>query len=378
MSLPKTTLAPETNYYIQATAAPSPERALVLKQGDTFGVFDEYGDIEALERSEEGIYHRGTRFLSCLKLGLLESRPLLLSSTVRRDNVLLGVDLTNPDIFCDGTLLLPRGTLHIYRSQFLWEGALYVCLRIRNFALTPIEISFGMQFAADFVDIFEVRGEKRERRGVQREPQLRNKSREAVLEYEGLDGVARRTVVRSSPVAQVMLPSSLQFSLELPPKDERVLEFSFGFELDNQIVAPTDYVHGLALAGAGHGPDQVASLITTSNDQFNSWLERSRADVNMLLTAVPNGVYPYAGVPWFSTPFGRMESSPLWNACGSRLLSRGACWPTYPRRRPRNFRPNAMPNPERSCTKRAMAKWPQRARFHSAGTTEALMRRRCS
>ncbi len=297
--------APETNYYIQATSAPSTERALVLKQDETFGVFDYYGDIDAAQRAEEGIFHRGTRFLSCLKLGLLESRPLLLSSTVRRDNVLLAVDLTNPDIFSNGTLLLPRGTLHIYRSQFLWQETFYMSLRVRNFALTPVEISFTLDFGADYADIFEVRGQKREHRGVLREPRLRNRSREVVLEYEGLDGVVRRTVLRSSPVAQVMLPSSLHFSLQLPPKEERALEFNFGFESNNQMSTPADYVHGLASASAGDGPDKVPSLINSSNEQFDTWLDRSRADLNMLLTAGPDGVYPYAGVPWFSTPFGR-------------------------------------------------------------------------
>ncbi len=297
--------AAEKNYYIQATSAPSTERALVLKQDETFGVFDYYGDIDSTERAEEGIYHRGTRFLSCLKLRLIESRPLLLSSTVRRDNVLLAADLTNPDIYSNGTLLLPRGTVHIYRSQFIWHDTFYMSLRIRNFALTPVEISFTLEFAADYADIFEVRGQKRERRGVLREPRLRNRSREVVLEYEGLDGVARRTVLRSSPVAQVMLPSSLHFSLHLPPKEERVLEFNFGFELNNQITTPSDYVHAMASASAGEGPDNVPALIASSNEQFDTWIDRSRADLNMLLTEGKYGVYPYAGVPWYSTPFGR-------------------------------------------------------------------------
>jgi glycogen debranching enzyme len=297
--------AAEKNYYIQATSAPSTERALVLKQDETFGVFDYYGDIDSAERAEEGIYHRGTRFLSCLKLRLIESRPLLLSSTVRRDNVLLAVDLTNPDIYSNGTLLLPRGTVHIYRSQFLWRDTFYMSLRMRNFALAAVEISFTLDFAADYADIFEVRGQKREHRGVLREPRLRNRSREVVLEYEGLDGVARRTVLRSSPVAQVMLPSSLHFTLRLPPKEERVLEFNFGFELNNQITTPSDYVHALASASAGEGPDNVPALIGSSNEQFDSWVDRSRADLNMLLTEGKYGVYPYAGVPWYSSPFGR-------------------------------------------------------------------------
>ena len=295
---------PENNYYIQATSAPCTERALVLKQDDTFGLFDHYGDIDARERGEEGIYHRGTRFLSRLRFELLENRALLLSSTVRCDNVLLAVDLTNPDIYSNGVLLLPRGTLHVDRSQFLWDNAFHTCLRIRNFALATVEISFTIEFGADFADIFEVRGQQREKRGVLREPRLRNRSREVVLEYEGLDGVIRRTVLRSTPVAEVILPSSLHFSMHLPPQEERTLEFSFAFELDDRTVTPSNFVHGLASASE-EKPAKVQFSLSSSNEQFDKWIERSRADLNMMLTEGPCGVYPYAGVPWFSAPFGR-------------------------------------------------------------------------
>src|ERR671935_1929819 len=85
-------------YYILASSPAADEHGLVLKQGDTFAVFDHFGDVKPTGLGEEGLYHEGTRYLSCLLLGLEQARPMFLSSTVRRDNVALTVDLTNPDI----------------------------------------------------------------------------------------------------------------------------------------------------------------------------------------------------------------------------------------------------------------------------------------
>jgi glycogen debranching enzyme len=295
-------------YYIQAKSAPAPELTRVLKQADTFGVFDEYGDVDAEAHPQEGIFSRGTRYLSCLKLKFLLGRPLLLSSSIRRDNVLFAVDLTNPDISAEGKVLLHRGTLHIYRTQFLWQDRLYMSVRVRNFALTAVEMSFGLEFGADFADIFEVRGEKRERHGLLHEPQLDTRSGKVALEYEGLDGVVRRTIVGSSPQVQVQvtLPSALHFSLRLSAGEEQSFEFTFAFEMGNQVPVISGFADGLESATkAITGPDRIPPIIGTSNEQFDTWIERSRADLNMLLTAGPCGNYPYAGVPWFSTPFGR-------------------------------------------------------------------------
>jgi glycogen debranching enzyme len=187
----------EDQYYILATSSLADDRTRVLKHNETFAVFDRYGDILPFGLGEKGLYHEGTRFLSRCVLRLGRDRPILLSSTVKDDNVLLTVDLTNPDLALDGQVTVPRSTLHIFRAKFLGQGACYERLRIYNSGVRPSDISLYLQFDSDFADIFEVRGPRRERRGYKLDAVVKRHS--VTLAYEGLDGVTRRTHLQCSP-----------------------------------------------------------------------------------------------------------------------------------------------------------------------------------
>ena len=94
----------EDKYYILATAARALGTSAVLKDGDTFAIFDAVGDIIGAGLGEQGLYHDGTRFLSTLELRLNADRPLLLSSRSSPDNLQFGADVTNRDFFVEGEI----------------------------------------------------------------------------------------------------------------------------------------------------------------------------------------------------------------------------------------------------------------------------------
>src|SRR3954468_9738035 len=136
-----------------------------LNHGDTFAMFDEFGDVIEVERSPMGLFHHDTRFLSRLFLTIEGQRPLILSSTVQPDNVMLDVDLTNPDIFAGGELALAKDTFHIARAKFLWASSCYELFTISNYAERRTRLRLALDFSVDFADLFEIRGYPRERRG---------------------------------------------------------------------------------------------------------------------------------------------------------------------------------------------------------------------
>src|SRR4029453_16500687 len=124
-------LIPEAPFYIPATGPTSRPRR-TLKHGDCFAVLDSHGDIGATAGGPDGVFYADTRFISRLAMHLDGMQPLLLGSSVRDDNMVLTVDLTNPDMYFEKRLLLPKDTLHIVRSVFLGRRTAYQRLALRN------------------------------------------------------------------------------------------------------------------------------------------------------------------------------------------------------------------------------------------------------
>jgi len=178
-------IIPEAPFYIPATG-PATRPRRTLKHDDTFLVLDSHGDVGASAGGADGLFHCDTRFLSHLELLLNGTQPLLLGSNVRDDNTQLTVDLTNPDVYFDHRLVLPKDTMHVVRTIFLWRDTAYQRLGIQNHGDRAVDLRLTMLFDSDFADLFEVRGLQRERRGASTRQALRPDT--TVLSYKGLDG----------------------------------------------------------------------------------------------------------------------------------------------------------------------------------------------
>jgi glycogen debranching enzyme len=300
--MPNTTLRND-QFPILAASPRRDERTRVLKYGETFAVFDHFGEIEQSGSGEQGLYHEGTRHLSRLRL-LFEGRePLLLSSTIRQDNCLLTVDLTNPDFTEGDVVRLPRDTVHLFVSVVLFEGRCYWRCRVRNYSLAHLALSWSLLFEADFVDIFEVRGTRRARRGELLKPVVDESS--VRLPYRGLDDVIRESTLEFSSHPAMLADNGARFDLDLPPKGEQTFELTIDCTKGRSTSRQT-FKEALDCANEELQAERAAEAhVETSNAQFNEWLDRSAADLRMMLTRTPHGLYPYAGVPWFNTAFGR-------------------------------------------------------------------------
>ncbi|MFS8606484.1 MAG: amylo-alpha-1,6-glucosidase [Gammaproteobacteria bacterium] len=295
----------DDEYYIHATSSRVDDRKRVLKQGEAFAVFDRLGDMHPYGHVGHGLYCWDTRFLSRLELTVGGLRPLLLNSGVTHDTAIFAVDLANVDLYEGDRLVAPSGDFHIFRGTLLWERECFQQIRITNFGENRVRLPVAIEFAADYVDIFEVRGLERKQRGQALPPEIGE--REIVLGYEGLDGVRRRTRLRSTIQPAAIREGQMEFEFELGPGEEASFCLVISCELGDEAIRPRCAFDEVERCTR----DSLARLaedecrIHTANEEFNDWLARSLADLRMLSTQTENGIYPFAGVPWYSTIFGR-------------------------------------------------------------------------
>ncbi|HEY0899267.1 MAG TPA: amylo-alpha-1,6-glucosidase [Sphingobacteriaceae bacterium] len=278
------------------------DRVNLLNHSNTFGLFDRWGNIYPHGKMVQGIYHDGTRFLNKLILTISNQKPLLLGSTIKEDNDILSVDLTNPALDeCN----IQDNTIHISRSQFIREGGYFEEITCYHYGDQECSFELNLTFNADFKDIFEIRGLRRENKVHQ--VTYSDTGQRCDMHYVGLDEIIRKTVITfDTEIPYSVAGNRAVFFVRLEPRKLISIRYCIQFLQGEEERGLVDYHQAKRSIQLELSKNRsLFADLTTSNEQFNHWLNRSRVDLLSLLANTTQGQYPYAGVPWYNTPFGR-------------------------------------------------------------------------
>ena len=277
-----------------------PLRLFALKHADTFIVADANGNVTG---EGDGMFRDDTRVLSVWSLTVGAKRPALLSAALSQDNTLFTSHLTNRPLPPLGGQSLPQGVIHVERQRLIFEGALYERITLSNFGPHENWVPLELEFDADFRDMFEVRGVSRRARGELLEPEIGHSS--VCLRYRGLDGVVRQSCVSFSRAPRRLASHKAEFTIRL----KHAASTSLYIEINPQPGDPPSRDRFRAAAARARfgmrSKRRQGATMHSPERVFNDWIEKSRADLALLTTELKTGPFPYAGIPWFSTPFGR-------------------------------------------------------------------------
>ncbi|HEX3181852.1 MAG TPA: amylo-alpha-1,6-glucosidase [Beijerinckiaceae bacterium] len=283
------------------TAEPRvPFRLFALKHADTFIVADANGNVVG---EGDGMFRDDTRVLSYWMLTVGGKKPALLSASVSQDNILFTSHLTNRPLPPLGGQSLPQGVIHVERQRLIFEDALYERITLSNFGPEETQVPLELEFDADFRDMFEVRGVSRRARGELLAPEIGPSS--VCLCYRGLDGVVRQSCLSFSRAPRRLADRKAEFTIRLRHGGSTSLYIEIAPQGGE---APSRDRFRAAAARARFGMRSKRRRGATAFSPgrvFNDWIEKSRADLALLTTELKTGPFPYAGIPWFSTPFGR-------------------------------------------------------------------------
>ena len=268
-------------------AAEASGRLFALKHGDTFVVADGRGDIGG---DADGLFHDDTRLLSLFRLTIAGRSPALLGAAVGRDNVLFTANLTNEPLPPIGGQSTRQGVIHVERTRLLWESRLYERLRLRNYGQNETTLPLRLEFAADFRDMFEVRGARRSARGRMLAAVIADDK--VVLSYEGLDGLRRSSAIVFGTAPTELTPSAATFDVALPTGRRTDIFFEVGLDGENRPSRLRFRAAAARARFAARSQRRRGGTLRTSGRVFTEWLDRSRADLALLTTELPTGPYP--------------------------------------------------------------------------------------
>ncbi len=279
-----------------------------IKHNNIFVVTDDNGNITSGNASGHGLYLGDTRFLSRLECKLNDTYPIVLSSSTEtgHSSVIISTNLKikdaiNPDAD------IKQETIQIKRNSVVC-GAYFETITLANYNQHEVGLKLELLFEADFMDIFEVRNIKSINKKNSQKPILEeNKLR---YQYQDITGALQETEINFNSVQPSIIEENrVIYELTLPPNYKK--EIKYQITLKSTALLPekataTDFSEAFAINNKDTKEwHKNISKFNTDNEDFYEMISRSQKDLHMLNTKAVWGEYISAGIPWFTTLFGR-------------------------------------------------------------------------
>lgn len=292
---------------------------ITLKDDDLFLITDTLGNIAGRVFREEGVqeigdsmglFCRDTRFLSRLELQIEGRSPILLSSSAEQGFALSAL-CSNPHISDQ----IKTETIGLQRKMAI-NGGLFEEIKVTNYNTEAVSFSLSLSFEADFVDLFEVRGFSRPQRGTllrylpTHKPQ-KSEPEGIVLAYLGRDGALMESQVQfySCPPDEIVGYTAI-WHMTLEARASQSLGYRVYLLTNGQPATAVRIPLTLAQAQAAEDLEEQTWLgqitrIQTDNKLINRLIAKAEQDIYLLRQSFAGSKVLGAGVPWFSTLFGR-------------------------------------------------------------------------
>ncbi len=289
---------------IECTHERLAEHSLVLKHDRLFMLVDPHGNVAPPGLCSLGLFQDDTRILSHYALAVHGGPPDLLSAQVP-SAFGAQIDLAVSNLPFGGEHWDPRNVVHIRRELTLADR-LVERLTLTGYHGAPERYWVELELGCDFADIFEVRGWRRAARGQYYAPEPGRDG--LIFAYLGRDGRLLRTVVRFRRPPDLLTERSARWELRLEPEQPIELEWEvYADEGGDRRVFPARGLDDCryALDRVYHGWHEGNSRWSTDVDDFDALLHRAADDLRALYVEVDGEKVISAGIPWYSTVFGR-------------------------------------------------------------------------
>ncbi len=296
---------------------------LALVRGKTFFTANQMGNLMPPGAPHIGLFRDDTRYLSQLELQINGYPPVVLSYSTE------GAYVARMELTVKGTvggegLDIPVNTIYVHREQLLETDVLYDVIHIENFYQESAKLSVEINYDADFMDIFQVRGMLRDTSGQYYAPVVTNERINFV--YQGLDNRVRTTSIRFAPTPAKVENKTARWEIELAPLGRtqitttihahsetdqslsRAAESSFGNSKRSKVqVAQRDALQEPLSRLRGEYDTWLndCTRFHSNNEIFDAMLATSTEDFYALQIPDKAGTAIAAGVPWFAALFGR-------------------------------------------------------------------------